>query len=177
MDYSPNSASGVLFSLSWLKLGLVTLIVSGVGAASGETFQGRVVGVSDGDTITVLDSSNKQHKVRLSGIDAPEKSQAYGQRSKQSLSVLVFGKPVDVETTKRDRYGREIGKVLTAGLDVNLEQVRLGLAWHYKAYEREQPPQDRETYNAAEQVARKAREGLWQDPAPVPPWEYRHGAK
>jgi endonuclease YncB( thermonuclease family) len=142
--------------------------------AAAEAYQGRVVGVSDGDTITVLDSSNTQHKVRLSGIDAPEKSQPFGQRSKQSLSDLVFGKAVTVETTKRDRYGREIGKVLTGGLDVNLEQVRRGLAWHYKAYEREQPAEDRTTYSTAEQEARAARIGLWTDPVPLPPWEFRH---
>ncbi len=139
-----------------------------------ETYQGRAVGVSDGDTITVLDASDTQHKVRLSGIDAPEKSQPFGQRSKQSLSDLVFGKVVTVESTKRDRYGREVGKVLAGGLDVNLEQVRRGLAWHYKAYEREQPAEDRTTYSAAEQEARVARIGLWTDPVPLPPWEFRH---
>jgi endonuclease YncB( thermonuclease family) len=137
-------------------------------------YDGRVVGVSDGDTITVLDSSNTQHKVRLSGIDAPEKSQPFGQRSKQSLSDLVFDTTVTVETTKRDRYGREIGKVLASGVDVSLEQVRRGLAWHYKAYQREQSAEDRMTYSTAEQEARAAHIGLWIDPMPLPPWEFRH---
>lgn len=155
-----------LTALCWLALACSYSFAS--------TYLGRVVGVSDGDTITVLDSSNTQHKVRLSGIDAPEKSQPFGQRSKQSLSDLVFGKAVTVETTKRDRYGREVGKVLTGGLDVNLEQVRRGLAWHYKAYEREQPVEDRTTYSTAEQEARAARIGLWADPMPLPPWEFRH---
>ncbi len=140
-----------------------------------ETYQGRTVGVSDGDTITVLDSSNTQHKVSLSGIDAPEKSQPFGQRSKHSLRDLVFGKAVTVETTKRDRYGREVGKVLAdGGLDVNLEQVRRGLTWHYKAYEREQSSEDRVTYSGAEEKAKEARLGLWREEEPVPPWEFRH---
>ncbi len=143
-----------------------------------EGYGGRVVAVSDGDTITVLDSTNTQHKVRLSGIDAPEKSQPFGQRSKQSLSDLVFGKAVSVETTKRDRYGREVGKVLADdGLDVNLEQVRRGLAWHYKAYEREQSAVDRTTYSSAEQEARAARIGLWRDLMPLPPWEFRQQSR
>lgn len=155
----------------WVCLVLVCLTCFG---ARAEAYGGRVVGVSDGDTITVLDSTNTQHKVRLSGIDAPEKSQPFGQRSKQSLSDLVFGRAVTVETTKRDRYGREVGKVLAGGLDVNLEQVRRGLAWHYKAYEREQPAEDRTTYSAAEQEAKAARIGLWTDPMPLAPWEFRH---
>lgn len=146
-----------------------------VGLASAETYQGRIVGVADGDTITVLDGDNTQHKVRLSGIDAPEKAQAFGQRSKQSLSDLVYGRAVAVESSKRDRYGREVGKVLADGLDVNLEQVKRGLAWHYKAYAREQLPADRITYSEAEQGARDARIGLWQDAGPVAPWDFRHG--
>ena len=95
-------------------------------------FQGRIVGVSDGDTITVLDAKNQQHKVRLAGIDAPEKSQAFGQASKKQLSELVFGKAVVVEWQKLDRYGRVVGKVLLDGFDVCLEQIRKGMAWHYK---------------------------------------------
>jgi endonuclease YncB( thermonuclease family) len=167
-----DSTRGMAWRPGWWVAALFLLVVV---SAQAETFQGRVVGVADGDTITVLDADNTQHKVRLSGIDAPEKAQAYGQRSKQSLSGLVFGKSVVVETTKRDRYGREVGKVLADGLDVNLEQVNRGLAWHYKAYQREQPPADRTTYSEAEQAAREARTGLWQDPEPVPPWEFRHG--
>jgi len=138
------------------------------------TIEGRVVGVSDGDTITVLDSTNTQHKVRLSGIDAPEKKQPFGQRSKESLSDLVFDKPVTVDTDKQDRYGRKVGKVLVDGQDANLEQVKRGFAWHYKAYEREQPSIDRKVYAGAETEAKAARLGLWADTEPVPPWEFRH---
>lgn len=136
-----------------------------------EVLNGNVVSVSDGDTITVLDSSHGQNKIRLSGIDAPEKKQGFGQRSKQSLSDLVFNQRVTVESNKRDRYGRIVGKVvLPSGVDANLQQIKRGMAWHYKAYEREQPPEDRVTYAEAEKAARAARVGLWQDAQPVPPW-------
>lgn len=138
-----------------------------------EVLDGRVVGVSDGDTVTVLDGANTQHKIRLSGIDAPEKKQAYGNRSKQSLSDLVFNKAVQVETTKKDRYGREIGKILVNGADANLEQVKRGFAWHYKAYQREQSANDRSLYDLAEREARSAKLGLWDDVEPVAPWEFR----
>ncbi len=102
------------------------------------------MGVADGDTITVLDTDKVQHKIRLAGIDAPEKKQPFGNRSKESLSDLVFSKTVTVDTGKTDRYGREVGKVLIDGIDANLVQVQRGFAWHYKAYEREQPAVDRQ---------------------------------
>lgn len=153
-------------------LGLL-LAVSLLSSAHAETISGRVVGVSDGDSITVLDSSKVQHKVRLAGIDAPERSQPFGQRAKQSLSDLVFSQWVTVETAKKDRYGRAVGKVLKDGLDANLEQVIRGLAWHYKAYESEQSAADRATYSAAEAVARGKRIGIWSETHPVAPWEFR----
>jgi endonuclease YncB( thermonuclease family) len=139
-----------------------------------ETIAGRVVAVADGDTITVLDATKTQHKIRLAGIDAPEKAQPFGQRSKESLSDLVFNQAVTVETTKRDRYGRSVGTVLVDGFDANLEQVKRGMAWHYKGYEREQSPQERQDYAKAEEVARGARVGLWKDAQPVSPWDFRH---
>jgi len=141
--------------------------------ANAETITGRVVGVADGDTITVLDADKVQHKIRLAGIDAPEKKQAFGQRSKQSLSDLAFGKDVIVETTKRDKYRREIGKVLVNGRDVNLVQVERGMAWFYRQYQREQSPNDRRLYEAAEDAAKANKRGLWRDADPVPPWEFR----
>ncbi|MCV2355359.1 thermonuclease family protein [Paucibacter sp. B2R-40] len=139
-----------------------------------ETIVGKVVGVADGDTVTVLDGDRIQHKIRLSGIDAPEKKQPFGQKSKESLSGLIFGKAVSVDTTKKDRYGREIGKVLVDGKDANLEQLNRGMAWHYKAYAKEQPLTDRQQYAATEQSARDAKRGLWHDLEPIPPWEFRH---
>ena len=104
-----------------------------------DTVMGRVVGVSDGDTITLLDTTNTQYKVRLSGIDAPEKKQPFEQVSKRSLSDLVYDKTVAVEWKKKDRYQRIVGKVLLDNVDVNLEQVKRGLAWHYTKYKKEQP--------------------------------------
>jgi endonuclease YncB( thermonuclease family) len=137
------------------------------------TIEGRVVGVADGDTVTVLDANKVQHKIRLAGIDAPEKKQPFGQRSKQSLSDLVFDKTVTVETNKRDKYKRNVGKVLVDGVDANLMQVQRGFAWHYKAYEREQSANDRMAYANAEIEARGAKRGLWANVDPVPPWEFR----
>jgi endonuclease YncB( thermonuclease family) len=161
-------------NLYFCKYALSALLAVASLAATGETLSGRVISVADGDTITVLDASDEQHKIRLAGIDAPEKSQPYGQVAKQSLSDLVYGRQADIETNKRDRYGRKIGKVLVDGADANLEQIRRGLAWHYKAYELEQPPLDRATYADAEIEARDASRGLWGDPTPVAPWEWRH---
>jgi endonuclease YncB( thermonuclease family) len=138
-----------------------------------DSFSGRVVGVSDGDTITVLDQAKKQHKVRLGGIDAPEKGQAFGDRAKESLSRLVYDKSVTVDFHKVDRYGRSVGKVLVAGRDANLEQVRAGFAWWYREYAKEQSLEDRASYAAAEEDARASRRGLWRDAQPVPPWEFR----
>ncbi len=142
-------------------------------AAHAETITGRVVGVADGDTITVLDANKVQHKIRLSGIDAPEKKQPFGNRSKESLSDLAFNKTANVETSKRDRYGRQIGKVLVNGRDVNLVQVERGMAWFYRQYQREQSPNDRRLYEAAEDAAKADKRGLWRDAEPVPPWEFR----
>ena len=141
--------------------------------ASAETLTGRVVAVTDGDTITVLDAANVQHKVRLAGIDAPEKNQPHGQAAKQSLSDQVFDRHVSVETGKLDRYGREIGKVLIGGVDANLEQIKRGLAWHYKRYQNEQPLDDRLAYTKAEEVAHGEGRGLWADQEPIPPWDWR----
>jgi endonuclease YncB( thermonuclease family) len=141
--------------------------------SNAETITGRVVGIADGDTITVLDADKVQHKIRLAGIDAPEKKQAFGNRSKESLSALAFDRTVDVETSKRDRYGRQIGKVLVNGRDVNLVQVERGMAWFYRKYQREQSPNDQRLYDAAEDAARAGKRGLWRDAEPVPPWEFR----
>ena len=137
-------------------------------------FTGKVVGVADGDTITVLDAANVQHKVRLTGSDAPEKNQPFGTRSKQSLSDMVFNKTVTVETKKRDRYGRELGKVLIGGMDVNLEQIRRGMAWHYKAYQGDQSIDDRRIYANAESAAMAIKQGLWSESERIPPWQWRH---
>ena len=138
-----------------------------------QTLTGRVVSIADGDTITVLDSTNTQQRIRLSGIDAPESHQAFGARSKQNLSDLVFGKDVTVLYSKMDQYRRLVGKIIVDGQDANLAQVKAGMAWHYKEYEREQSPEDRELYARAESEARAQHRGLWQDPEPVEPSQFR----
>ena len=141
--------------------------------ASANIIHGRVVGVSDGDTVTVIDANKTQYKIRLAGIDAPEKAQAYGQKSKESLSDLVFGKQVDVEWSKQDRYGRTVGKIMLAGVDINLEQIKRGMAWHYKQYQNEQSPEDRDAYAKYQSQAQERRVGLWRDPAPIEPAVFR----
>lgn len=155
-----------------LRVALGALLCAAAALARAD-IEGAVVGVSDGDTITVLDDAHSQHKVRLAGIDAPEKGQAFGSRSKQSLSDCAFGHRAVVVGSKLDRYGRLVGKVLVDGADCNLRQVERGLAWHYKQYQREQPREDRDAYSQAEERARERRAGLWLDSDPEPPWDYR----
>lgn len=152
-----------------------TLLLANLSIA--DTLQGRVVAVADGDTVTVLDALNTQHKIRLMGIDAPEKKQAFGNKSKESLSALVFNKPVTVEYNKEDKYGRTVGKIIVDGIDANLEQVKAGLAWHYKKYQKEQSVDDRSIYAQAEEQARADKLGLWKDAEPTPPWDWRKQKK
>lgn len=140
---------------------------------SAATLEGRVVGVADGDTITVLDANRDQHKIRLQGIDAPERDQAYGEKSKQTLHALVHGKTVQVDYTKSDKYGRIVGKVMLNSVDVCLQQIISGMAWHYKKYQDEQTPEDRKTYRESETMAQTRKTGLWADGQAIPPWEHR----
>lgn len=135
---------------------------------------GRVVGIADGDTLTILDGRDTQHKIRVVGIDAPEKKQDFGQKAKVSLSNLVFNQAVTADCRKKDRYKRNLCVVYVHGRDVGLQQVRAGLAWHYKQYAKEQPADERKAYERAEMEAKAARTGLWIDRNPVPPWEWRH---
>lgn len=162
--------AGRLYAARLLIVGAALLAM-----APAHALEGRVIGVSDGDTITVLDADKRQHKIRLSGIDAPESGQAFGNRAKQGLSDCAFGKTALVTGDKTDRYGRTVAKVTVAGVDCNLRQIELGLAWHYKKYAGEQPATERSSYAAAEDAARTARRGLWVDPHAMPPWEWRNG--
>ncbi len=146
-------------------------------ASGAQTLSGRVVAIADGDTITILDSANTQHRIRLAGIDAPETHQTFGEQSRLSLSGMIFDKDVGVSYQKIDQYGRIVGKILLDGKDINLEQVKAGMAWHYKFYEDEQTPEDRELYAKAEAEARAARRGLWQDPNPSEPYQFRREEK
>ena len=158
---------------SRLIIGLVIYILC-ICLAQAEILRGKVVKIADGDTLTLLDRSKQQHKVRLIGIDAPERKQPFGTVSRQNLADLVFGKEVAVEWHKQDRYQRVLGKVLLNGKDVNLEQIKAGLAWHYKQYDRDQLPADRKLYAEAQKAASLKGTGLWNDPAPVAPWDFRH---
>ena len=138
-----------------------------------KTIEGLVVGVADGDTITVLDQQKNTYKIRLQGIDAPEKKQAFGEKSKQSLHDLVHGKQVRIEYDKEDKYGRIVGKITLDELDICLQQLVLGMAWHYKKYQNEQSVADRVVYNDAELKSKSLKLGLWADETPTPPWEFR----
>ena len=168
--YSPATAA------LYMRLATVLFLVW-ANTATAAALNGVVVGVTDGDTITVLDGSKTRHKIRLAGIDAPESRQAFGQRSRQFLASLVSQKQVTVEWAKGDRYGRIIGKVLVDGDDVNVRLVQAGLAWHYKLYATEQSPSDAMLYADAEMQAREKRIGLWLDRNPVPPWNWRRERK
>ncbi len=151
-----------LFLLAFLSL-----------TASADSLTGKVVKITDGDTIYVLDANYKEHKIRLAGIDAPERRQACGLASRKHLASIVAGKQVTVEYQKRDRYGRIVRKVWVNGVDACLEQVKAGFAWHYKKYQHEQSLEDQRLYADAENQARDERLGLWRENNPNPPWEYR----
>lgn len=140
----------------------------GLSASAQEQFSGKVVGVSDGDTIKIL-RLGRQVRVRLSGIDCPEKRQAFGNRAKRYTSDLVFAKVVTVKVIDVDRYKRIVGEViLEDGTNLNRALVRAGLAWWYRHYARNDEKLER-----LEKIARKNKRGLWADPDPVPPWEFR----
>lgn len=126
-----------------------------------------VVGIADGDTLTALCPGNNQVKVRLAEIDAPEKAQPFGQRSKQSLSELCYRKMADLDVQTRDRYGRSVATVTCNGINANVEQVKRGMAWVYDQYVHDR------MYYAVQSNAKHARLGLWADPSPIPPWEWR----
>ena len=162
------------WSVRAIALTLYALAACGADGLAAE-LEGRVVGVRDGDTVDVLTAADVQVRVRLAGIDAPEMGQAFGHAAKQALSELAYRQMARVEWSKKDNYGRVVGKLLVRGADVNLQLIQRGLAWHYKAYAGDQSVADRKRYAAAEAVARAQRVGLWREPNPVPPWRFRHG--
>jgi endonuclease YncB( thermonuclease family) len=150
---------------------LTLFFIFSFSAGAAEILEGRVVGVHDGDTVTLLMAGNQQLKIRLAQIDAPESAQAFGQRSKQSLSDMVFNKTIKVEKETIDKYGRTVGTLFVDGIDANKEQVKHGMAWVYRQYLHDQ------SLLQVEEDARQAKVGLWSEPNPIPPWEYRHGKK
>lgn len=138
-----------------------------VGVTLAEQIDCHVVSIQDGDTLTCLTSLQEQIKVRVGDIDAPELSQPFGPLSKQSLSGMCIGKDAVILVLDRDRYGRIVGRVNCAGIDANLEQVRAGMAWAYRQYLRDH------SLIEIEAEARRSLRGLWADPDPAPPWDYR----
>jgi endonuclease YncB( thermonuclease family) len=162
------------FFLLFAKLTLLFLLGNSLSALA---FEGKVVGVSDGDTITVLDVQKEQHKIRLAGIDAPEKGQEFGNKAKEHLSDLVYGKTVNLPDAKIDKYGRTVSRVLVGNTDAGLAMIQAGMAWHYKKYEIEQSPADRIRYSEAEVRARAAKIGLWSQAIPTRPEDFRYESK
>ncbi len=156
-----------------ISLLTLTVLVVVWAPAYADTLTGKVVKVADGDSITVLENTNTQHRIRLQGIDAPERKQPFGNASKKHLTSLVAGKTVTVKWDKRDRYGRIVGFVIADGQDVNLVQVKAGMAWFYRYYQKELSAENRKLYAQAEDEARANKKGLWQDKNPMPPWEFR----
>lgn len=142
-----------------------------------QNYTGTVIKVTDGDTVIVLEGTTK-HRVRLIGIDAPERSQEFGPQATQYLSGLVLNQPVDVQANvNKDLYGREIGKLLIRGLDVNLQMIKGGYAWWFEAYKQSQSAMDQKNYKDATLVAQGAKSGLWTASKPQAPWEFRAAAK
>lgn len=164
---------------------LLSLLVLALPAAA-ETIACQVVRISDGDTLTCLTADKKQERIRLRGIDAPERKQPYGARSTQSLSDLTFGKTATVHWNSRDRWGRIIGAVWVEPadcvgcgptLDAGRAQVALGMAWWFKRCAEQQPIEERHAYEFDETEARARLVGLWRDPQPIPPWDWRRGKR
>ena len=157
----------------WLSINklLTTLFFLLSLAVQADTLEGNVVKIADGDTLTLLTSTNEQVKIRLAGIDTPEKKQPFGNKAKQALANLAFQKQALVEVETKDRYGRTVGVVFVDGLNVNAELVKQGMAWVYRKY-----TDDKRLYTL-ESEAKQAKRGLWLDENPIPPWEWRRGRR
>lgn len=154
-----------LFYMRRILLGLLFLFPL---LLSAQIYKGKAVKIADGDTFTLLVNGKEQVKVRIDGIDAPEKGQVYGNRAKESLSNMIWGEVIIVNVSKTDRYGRSIGKVSTARIkDVGLEMIKAGFAWQYRDYN------NAPAYTQAENHARKFKLGLWQDDNPIRPQDFR----
>jgi len=173
---------GSIFNTVATTFGLILFFISIAQA----DITGVVVSVTDGDTIKVLDGNSNQHKVRLTGIDAPGRGQPFGLASKKYLAALVSGKEVFVVSNKNDRYGRVLGKVWvqpagcsTCGktLDTNHAQLLAGMAWWYRYYAKQQSPEDRGRYESAEDEAKARGWGLWSEASPVNPYDWRKGRR
>ena len=162
-----------LISKNYIKVAFVGLaILVSLMASAHDSISGRVVAVADGDTLTVLDENHQQHKIRLAGIDAPEKAQPFGQVGKQKLSEFCYMKQANVEVINTDRYGRIVGDVTCEGLHANEEMVWGGYAWVYRQYSK-----GFEYLFPIEEQAKLAQFGLWKDAQPTPPWAWRRNLR
>jgi micrococcal nuclease len=153
-----------------LRLTVAFLLIAASPALAGKPhyeITGQVVKIADGDTLTVLDETKTQHKIRLAGIDAPEKGQAFGTKSRENNAAKVFRQTVRVEVIDVDRYHREVGRIFLGDRFINMEMVADGFAWRYVQYDK---PGE---FTSAENGAHENRRGLWADPEPMPPWEWR----
>lgn len=168
-----KKSKGVLLSAAILLL--ISLLILRQCNTGDKSFAGKVTRVIDGDTVEVLCSIfhkgkmvQTSHKVRLHGIDSPEREQAYGRQAKEFVSGQCFGQQIKVINHGKDKYGRVLGTViLSNGKNLNQEIVKAGFAWHYRRYSKNS------TLQAMEDQARRQNRGLWQDRNPVPPWKYR----
>ena len=158
----------VLLLLCLVLVLAAAVFFSFAGSKTGGALFGTVVKVADGDTVTILDKDNKQYKIRLSGIDAPEHAQAFGNRARQQLALMVAGKSIRAGIVDKDRYGRFVCKIETDdNKDVGAAMLATGYAWHYKYFDKSQE------YARLENEARAKKLGLWADPRAIAPWEYR----
>jgi micrococcal nuclease len=168
-----NKTFQQLFLLSryWLTIMLVSSFVSCTTAPQeeevGEMISGKVVGIADGDTFTLLTEDKSQKKIRLYGIDCPEKRQPFGSVAKQKLSELIFGKQVQVEFRTYDRWRRIVGIVFCNDQNINEAMISTGMAWHFTRYD------DNPRWITLQERTKKKRIGLWSDDSPTPPWEWR----
>ena len=167
-----SSPSQLRLTIPLLSLSVLFVAISVIAASPpAPTLTGKVVKIADGDTLTLL-AGKTQIKVRLEGIDTPERAQPFGRKAGQALANRVFGKVVQVDDLGRDRYGRTLGIVRLGKRNINLELVREGWAWWYRKY----APKNKELASA-EEAARKAKRGLWADARPIPPWDWRQSGR
>ena len=155
-----------------IAAGVALCLQSVLGSAG--TLTGLCIAVPDGDTIVVRDANRRRFEVRLQGIDAPEKDQRFGSLARRNLTSLVYRKQVEVDWSKEDKYGRLVGRVYVGDIDVNLTQADAGMAWAYREFLHEMSARDQKLFVEAEEGARHEGRGLWRDPRPMPPWEWRH---
>lgn len=163
-----------LASIKGLFMSVLLLVLLQATAHAGPLIlQGRIVRVTDGDTVTLLDEHQTLRKIRLAGIDAPESAMPYGLHATLYLVSLVLGKTVEAVTYKQDRYGRTVATLILGTQDINLAMLQAGLAWHYKHYAKEQPAAQAQAYAQAEELARTKNLALWQDSDATAPWDWR----